>query len=418
MEHLNTISSQIWLNLGLIAVLFAVLKVRMRVTPRTSLIIHAPPAQVFDAIDIVDGKTNDLGRSRVTYALIDAAKQLYRFTYTTIVVGGRERQFEAQFRVAERIPGKLLRLERAGLEGKSQNNELLEIRQEISPENAGSRFTTQYYWGPRPILAQLLARTDLWGGVQRLKGFIETGVPNERAYSLMTALIGIVTGLITLATFWWAFGFELGLAVSAIVVLIIHEFGHLLAFRMIGQPWGRMMFLPFLGAIAMPRLPFETHAEAVFSALMGPGFSIFLCVACALYVIFGGELNHTVVMLGWIAVAINLFNIMPIEPLDGGIALRPVFTSIIGDRAHWGFIGCGALMVALGLLFGQFIVVAFGVIAMIANIKKRPVPSTLTPLTSRQLTLSICGYALLTSAYVSLWTFFSEAYAIVAATAT
>ena len=55
-----------------------------------------------------------------------------------------------------------------------------------------------------------------------------------------------------------------------------------------------MIFLPFLGALAMPRLPYETQAQAVFSALMGPGFSLLLAFAITLPVMLG------IALPGWL----------------------------------------------------------------------------------------------------------------------
>ena len=79
-----------------------------------------------------------------------------------------------------------------------------------------------------------------------------------------------------------AFGWPIALLLVA--ALLVHEFGHLFAYRLeIGQPWGRMVFLPFLGAIAVPRLGFATQGQIVFAAIMGPAFSVFGPLAADIY---------------------------------------------------------------------------------------------------------------------------------------
>jgi Zn-dependent protease len=404
---MNSSLLSIAFQVALVLALIAFFRVRMRVSPRTSIFINAPLAKVFEAIDISDGRQNDYGRSRIQYALVDSANRLYNFTYTTILVGGRERHFYAQFRIAERVPEKLLQLERAGLEGKSQNNELLVIRHELSPEGQGTRLATQYDWGPRPVLAQLLARTDLWGGSHRLKGLIETGVPSERVYTMITAAIGVITGILTFGTFYLLFG--TAIAIFGLIALFVHEFGHLLAYRMVGQPWGRMMFLPFLGAIAIPRLPFENQGQAVFSALMGPGFSILLAFLAIICAGFTQENDLRIIWLyfGLVVVALNLFNLMPMEPLDGGIALRPVFTATIGGYNRLGFLLSGAIITVAGLIFGQIIVTLFGFIAFVGNFKKRPVNHALAHLTFPQVALAIAAYTLVTGIYIYLYQHFN-----------
>ncbi len=97
--------------------------------------------------------------------------------------------------------------------------------------------------------------------------------------------MALVTGVVSLYTFVIAFGWII--APLLVVALLIHEYGHLLAYRLIGQPWGRLVFLPFLGAIAVPRMGFATQGQIVFAAMMGPAFSVIVPLLCALWVWLG-----------------------------------------------------------------------------------------------------------------------------------
>jgi Zn-dependent protease len=417
METLSSLFSPLVIQLALVAILFGFMRLRFPVTPKVSLKINASAQRIYDVIDIVDGKSNDYGNSRVHHTLVDAAQRLYKFTYTTVVAHGRERKFEALFRVAEHHPGQWLRLERAGIDSKSQNNELLVIDQKLVPDGDGTRLNTEYHWGPRPVLAQLLARVDLLGGCHRLKGLIETGIPNERTYQRLSALLAIGSALITFATFYIAMAVFLKshvmgllLATGILLALFIHEFGHLLAYRMIGQPWGRMMFLPLLGAIAMPRLSLESQAQTVFAALMGPGFSVLLALLCMAPILILD--NHTLALLGLgmgaVTVFLNIFNLMPIEPLDGGIALRSIFAAVIGNKARFGLMACGAVIALVGYFLGQIIVVIFGLIAIIANLRNRKIDIGLVPLTSLQVAIGFFGYITMASAYMTLYKFFVD----------
>jgi Zn-dependent protease len=399
------------------AILFGFMRLRFRVTPKVNLLINAPAERVFDVVDVTDGKFKDYGNSRVQHTLIDAAQRLYKFTYTTVLARGRERTFEAFFRITEHQPGKWLRLERAGIEGKSQNNELLVIDQKLTPEGSGTLLQTEYEWGPRPLLAQLLARVDLLGGCHRLKGIIENGIPNERMYRFLSAMLALVSGIITFLTFLVASAelvgsYKFGLVFSSCILfaLFVHEFGHLLAFRLIGQPWGRMMFLPFLGAIAMPRLSFESRMESVFSALMGPGFSMLPAGLCALLSHGSGEPKTAALfaIVGSVIVAINIFNLLPFEPLDGGVALRSIFESIIGKYARIGMVTCGLLTAVCGYLLGYFILAVFGIIAVLANLRRSKSGVGLRPLISLHATLSFASYAIMTALYLQLVNLFTE----------
>jgi Zn-dependent protease len=364
--------------LPLVLILVALLGFRMRVTPRASVLVRAPIERVFAILDLKDGEEQIWHRAKVTVALLDRASQTYRINYASTLATGAERMSQADFRVAERIaPGRLV-LDRAGLEGQSTNNQLLRIEADLKPQGGATRLTLAYHWGPRPLIAQLLARTELYGGVYRLKGAAETGKPDLVTDNLISFAVAAATGAITFAGFGFWFGWTA--AVVLIVALFVHEFGHLLAFRMLGQPWGRMVFLPFLGAIAVPRFSFESQAQSVFSALMGPGFSLILPMLAII------AINNDAVHAPWLAqvaivsAALNLFNLLPVEPLDGGVAIRAMLSRILGGNAHFAMMGLGAIVIWLGWQTSLVVVTVFGAVAVLANLRPRPVAGGLRPL--------------------------------------
>ncbi len=388
--------------------LLLLLSLRARVTPKVSLFINVTPEKLWPILAIHDGKIENWGRTAVHTELIGAATQTYRKTFTTTIGNAKSRQFSALFRMTQNTENVRLELTRADLYGKSERNELLRLTHELTPEGQGTRLATTYYWGQRPLLAQLLARADLWGGAYRIKGQAETGVPNERAYQLISTAITLVTMILTLGTFVALIiphtGIELATIIAGLLVaaLFVHEFGHLLAYKLMGQPWGRMVFLPFLGALAMPRLPFESQGQSVFAALMGPGFSVLLAFACAIPYFLGYPMDPILTGLGLTTAGINIFNLMPAEPLDGGVALRSVLARLIGQRAQWGLIAIGAIIVALGLYYEQIGLVLFGATAILVNMTARKIDAGLTPLSSLQICITTCGYVAILGAHIKL----------------
>jgi Zn-dependent protease len=254
------------------------------------------------------------------------------------------------------------------------------------------------------LLAQLLARADLWGSVYRIKGMAETGVPDFRTDTLITAGVALATGAVTLATFAFAFG--AGIAAILVGALLVHEFGHLLAYRLIGQPWGRMVFLPFLGAVAVPRIGFTTQAQLVFAALMGPGFSVLIPVLVAMHVLLSLPGQELAIAMGIVSVALNLFNLLPVEPLDGGLALRSIMGRIAGRHAQKGLLLVAMAIVAVGWHFEQVLFMIFGGLAVLANLRPRTIDAGLQPLTTLQVAISIFAFVSIVTAYVELLQFF------------
>ncbi len=394
-------------QLPLTLLLLALLGLRARVTPRTSLWIRQSPEKIWDILRVYDGKFENWGGFTIRSELIDPATKTYRKIFSVIGGNGATRQSQALFRVSAEKFETFLELTRADLQGKSENNELLKLTYELLPENGGTRLKTTYYWGRRTLLAQLLARTDLWGGAFRMKAYAETGKPSGRAYVMMSIGVGLLTGLISVAAFELMFG--LAFALLLVFALFVHEFGHLLAYRLMGQPWGRMMFLPFLGAIAMPRLPLESQAQSVFAALMGPGFSALLALACAVPFALGDTQHPILALMGLVTAGLNIFNMLPAEPLDGGIALRSVLTRIIGSRANYGLMAVGVVICVLGLLMNQLVLLIFGGLAILANLKSRKIDDGLAPLTTLGLSISAFSYVAIAAAHISFLRFFGEA---------
>jgi Zn-dependent protease len=394
-------------ELPFILILLALLGFRWRVTPRASIFIRAPIEKVFPLLDFVEGDMQRWQRTKVRCDLVDGDSQTYRLTFVTPLATGAVQRSDALFRVTRREAPRLLEVDRAGLEGKPDNNQLLKIHAQLAPEGEGTRLHIAYFWGHRPLLGQVLARTDLWGSVYRLKGAAETGVPDYRTDALIAAAVAALTGVVTLVTF--ALVFNWTISILLVGALFIHEFGHLLAYRLIGQPWGRMLFLPFLGAIAVPRLGFATQGQMVFSALMGPAFSVALPLAAALIVWADPGGNHDVwVLVGIVVAGLNLFNLLPVEPLDGGVALRAVLTAAMGRFARFGLIAVGLAIVAAGFAVHQVLLIIFGALAVFVNIRPRMIDANLVPLSRLQIAISAFGFMSTVAAYAVLLRYLAE----------
>ena len=113
----------------------------------------------------------------------------------------------------------------------------------------------------------------------------------------------------------WGWKFALGF----VLLLFIHEIGHVIQLRREGIPASAPMFIPFLGAlVAMKELPKDAGAEARVG-LAGPVLGTLGClIPLALYGITDDELFKALAFVGFF---LNLFNLLPVLPLDGGRAM-------------------------------------------------------------------------------------------------
>jgi len=110
----------------------------------------------------------------------------------------------------------------------------------------------------------------------------------------------------------WGWKFALGF----VLLMLVHECGHLLAARRIGLKVGAPVFIPFMGAfIAMKEAPRDAWIEAQVG-LGGPlvgALGAFLC--WGIYAATGQPLFSALAYAGFF---LNLFNLTPVGFLDGG----------------------------------------------------------------------------------------------------
>ncbi|MBL8908450.1 MAG: hypothetical protein JNM20_17395 [Rhizobiales bacterium] len=348
--------SQASVSFLLLIGLVSFLSIRRPISVRASTYIRKPAADVFAIVDFAPG-SQAWHRGEATIRVLDAHKDIYRVTYTTLSPGSADHISEADFQVIERSPPNHLVAIRHGL-GRRVTNQLLRLDAKVADEPGGSRLALQYDWGPRSLLAHLLARMDLRASLDRIKSVAETGKVDHSREARMGVLVAIATGAISVA----AFGLWLGWYSAAllIVVLSFHELGHLVAFRLIGQPWGRILFIPFLGALAMPRLPFRNEKEHAFAALMGPGFSLLLLLAGIVLAYLG--VPHAGQLI-FVTALINGLNLLPVMPLDGGHAVQSILQSFFPKNIRAGLTVCAILIAAASFFTMQPILLAVALIA-------------------------------------------------------
>ena len=130
--------------------------------------------------------------------------------------------------------------------------------------------------------------------------------------------------IVSIAAYAWLWG--LPFAIGFVVLIFVHELGHVIELRRQGVPASAPLFIPFLGAvIGMKELPDDAWKEARV-ALAGP---ILGSVGAAVCWIAGEALDSELLVgLAFVGFFLNLFNLIPIVPLDGGraaAALHPAF---------------------------------------------------------------------------------------------
>ena len=141
---------------------------------------------------------------------------------------------------------------------------------------------------------------------------------------LKVKYLGLVLSMFVSVAAWSLF-FGWTFALGFVLLMFVHEMGHVIELRRQGVPASLPLFIPFLGAfVNMQRMPRTAFHEAL-SGLAGPYFG----TAASVVVAFWGNAigSNFLLQLAAISFLVNLFNLMPMLPLDGGraaAALHPV----------------------------------------------------------------------------------------------
>lgn len=120
----------------------------------------------------------------------------------------------------------------------------------------------------------------------------------------------IISMFVYSLTFGWQY------AVGFVLLIFFHEMGHYLAARNKGLDVGAPMFIPFVGAwIQLKDMPHNVHTEA-YVGFAGPLVGTLAAIVC--YWIARETDSQLMLALAYSGFMLNLFNLIPISPLDGG----------------------------------------------------------------------------------------------------
>jgi Zn-dependent protease len=179
---------------------------------------------------------------------------------------------------------------------------------------------------------------------------------------LFTTSATMLVSIGAYALIWgWTF------AVGFVLLLLVHELGHVFQLRREGVEASAPMFIPFLGAVISAKSLGDDAAAEARVGLAGPILgSVATLVPLAIWLATGSEFWQALAYVGFF---LNLLNLLPVLPLDGGRAMAALSPYV------WfaGFAG----LVALTFFFPNpilFLVLIFGGIESWRRWKARNTP--------------------------------------------
>jgi len=252
-----------------------------------------------------------------------------------------------------------------------------------------------------PIEARAPASESFWSRVKKALGPVAVvGVIIAKFFAKLKFVllpllkflpIILKSGGTMLLTIWvytqiWGWQFALGF----VLLLLVHECGHLLAAKKFGLKVGAPVFIPFMGAfIALKEAPRNAWIEACVG-IGGPILGSVGALICnSLGEIFDTPVFIALASFGYL---LNLFNLTPVGMLDGG--------RIVSALSRWLWLPGFAILLWFGWKYPNFVVwlmIILSVPRVISLFRKRTEEERryyeVTP--AQRLTMSILYFGLI-----------------------
>jgi Zn-dependent protease len=111
-----------------------------------------------------------------------------------------------------------------------------------------------------------------------------------------------------------AFGWEF--AFGFVLLIFVHEMGHVFVAWRQGLPISAPIFIPFMGALILMKAESKSAWNQAVMAIGGPVAGSLGALAC--WWDYSTTQNELYLGLAYVGFMINLFNLIPVFPLDGG----------------------------------------------------------------------------------------------------
>jgi len=150
---------------------------------------------------------------------------------------------------------------------------------------------------------------------------------------LKTGLSMIVSIVVYQLNFGWI------VAIGFVLLIFVHEMGHVVANWHYDLPASAPLFIPYVGAVInLRQSPANARDEAIVG-IAGPVAGTIGSLACLAWYFASG--SQMALVLAWFGFTMNLFNLLPVPPLDGGRVAAAISPWV------WvlGLIGLGAMVV-------------------------------------------------------------------------
>ena len=167
--------------------------------------------------------------------------------------------------------------------------------------------------------------------------------------------------LLSLGLFVLVFYFlidDLQVLFLVVLILFIHEMGHFIAMKVFGYNGVNMFFIPLIGAMVTGEKDRVSQSQRAIIVLAGPVPGVL--IGCGI-IAYAQTIGHTgAAVAGFMFLFINVLNLLPLDPLDGGKLIETLFFSSNEKIKQVFLIASVVFMVVAGVFFQMYLLAFLG----------------------------------------------------------
>ena len=213
------------------------------------------------------------------------------------------------------------------------------LSEEKPPDNKKSKWRWLTSLGGLLLVFKV---TKIWAIIKAMFIFLKFGKFLTTGLSMLLMIL----------TYTYIYGWKY--AIGIVLLLFVHEMGHLTAARRLGIDTSLPMFIPFIGAIIQMK---EAPKDAKTEAIVGIAGPIFGAIGAFICLLIGQVFDSALLLaLAYFGFILTVFNLIPAHPLDGGRIVTAISLKI------W-IIGI-PIMVFFSLVFFNPIAILISILAI------------------------------------------------------
>ncbi|MGB3315094.1 MAG: site-2 protease family protein [Albidovulum sp.] len=192
--------------------------------------------------------------------------------------------------------------------------------------------------------------------------------------------------------------------VALILSVMLHEFGHVAAYRIAGHADARFRLIPLMGGVAISDQHPASQEKAFFIALMGPGICLAPMVTAYALAGLTWDTAPAVSEFLWtfalVTAAINFFNLLPFWPLDGGRCIQLISQSFWPGSTGPIMAAMAAALIVAALWLQSFLLFFFALMGAQSLLTSQTVLQAQRPMGARRGFLALSAYLFTTLAHM------------------